>query len=78
MSVFKKASSLLALKLHTLVTDGLISEYTFFFIPETTNDLQGSKQVRICSFAIMEVFFGLAFFFPSPSSLRPVLLFVFR
>uniref|UniRef100_A0A3P8NGE7 Germinal-center associated nuclear protein n=1 Tax=Astatotilapia calliptera TaxID=8154 RepID=A0A3P8NGE7_ASTCA len=33
-----------ALKLHTLVTDGLISEYTFFFIPETTNDLQGSKQ----------------------------------
>lgn len=62
MSVFKKASSLLALKLHTLVTDGLISEYTFFFIPETTNDLQGSKQVRICSFAIMEVFFSLAFF----------------
>lgn len=59
---FKKASSLLALKLHTLVKDGLISEYTFFFIPETTNDLQGSKQVRICSFAIMEGSFGLAFF----------------
>ncbi|XP_024661247.2 germinal-center associated nuclear protein [Maylandia zebra] len=35
-----------ALKLHTLVTDGLISEYTFFFIPETTNDLQGSKQIN--------------------------------
>ncbi|CAI5656694.1 unnamed protein product [Oreochromis niloticus] len=34
-----------ALKLHTLVKDGLISEYTFFFIPETTNDLQGSKQI---------------------------------
>uniref|UniRef100_A0A3Q0R3S0 Germinal-center associated nuclear protein n=1 Tax=Amphilophus citrinellus TaxID=61819 RepID=A0A3Q0R3S0_AMPCI len=32
------------LMLHTLVKDGLISEYTFFFIPETTNDLQGSKQ----------------------------------
>ncbi|XP_030614652.1 germinal-center associated nuclear protein [Archocentrus centrarchus] len=34
------------LMLHTLVKDGLISEYTFFFIPETTNDLQGSKQLN--------------------------------
>lgn len=34
-----------ALMLHTLVQEGLISEYTFFFIPETTSDLQGSKQL---------------------------------
>lgn len=34
-----------ALMLHTLVEEGLISEYTFLFIPETTSDLQGSKQV---------------------------------
>ncbi|KAM3607427.1 uncharacterized protein V6R79_007728 [Siganus canaliculatus] len=34
-----------ALMLHTLVNDGLISEYTFLFIPETTSDLQGSKQL---------------------------------
>lgn len=34
-----------ALMLHTLVSDGLISEYTFLFIPETTSDLQGSKQL---------------------------------
>lgn len=34
-----------ALKLPTLVTDGLISEYAFFFIPETTCDLLGSKQL---------------------------------
>ncbi|XP_044071482.1 germinal-center associated nuclear protein [Siniperca chuatsi] len=34
-----------ALMLHTLVKEGLISEYTFFFIPETTSDLQGSKQL---------------------------------
>ncbi|XP_070770765.1 germinal-center associated nuclear protein [Enoplosus armatus] len=34
-----------ALMLHTLVEEGLISEYTFFFIPETTSDLQGSKQL---------------------------------
>ncbi|XP_057684683.1 germinal-center associated nuclear protein [Corythoichthys intestinalis] len=33
------------LKLPMLVKDGLISEYTFLFIPETTNDLQGSKQL---------------------------------
>lgn len=36
---------LLALRLHTLMTEGLISEFTFVFIPETSNDLQGSKQV---------------------------------
>ncbi|TKS67603.1 Germinal-center associated nuclear protein [Collichthys lucidus] len=34
-----------ALMLHTLVEEGLISEYTFLFIPETTSDLQGSKQL---------------------------------
>ncbi|XP_029315303.1 germinal-center associated nuclear protein [Cottoperca gobio] len=34
-----------ALMLHTLVQEGVISEYTFFFIPETTSDLQGSKQL---------------------------------
>ncbi|XP_023147479.2 germinal-center associated nuclear protein [Amphiprion ocellaris] len=34
-----------ALMLDTLVKEGLISEYTFFFIPETTSDLQGSKQL---------------------------------
>ncbi|KAM9710737.1 germinal-center associated nuclear protein [Menidia menidia] len=34
-----------ALMLHTLIKEGLISEYTFFFIPETTSDLQGSKQL---------------------------------
>ena len=34
-----------ALMLHALVKEGLISEYTFFFIPETTSDIQGSKQV---------------------------------
>ncbi|XP_034417060.1 germinal-center associated nuclear protein [Cyclopterus lumpus] len=33
------------LMLHTLVQEGLISEYTFFFIPETTSDLQGSKRL---------------------------------
>lgn len=36
-----------ALMLSTLVEDGLISEYTFFFIPETTCDLLGSRQVFI-------------------------------
>nr|XP_046259110.1 germinal-center associated nuclear protein [Scatophagus argus] len=35
-----------ALMLHTLVKEGLISEYMFLFIPETTSDLQGSKQLR--------------------------------
>ncbi|RVE58447.1 hypothetical protein OJAV_G00209450 [Oryzias javanicus] len=35
-----------ALRLQTLMTEGLISEFTFFFIPETTNDLQGSKQLN--------------------------------
>ncbi|KAM9850955.1 germinal-center associated nuclear protein [Aulostomus maculatus] len=34
------------LMLQTLVKDGLISEYTFLFIPETTSDLQGSKQLN--------------------------------
>ncbi|XP_019955220.2 germinal-center associated nuclear protein [Paralichthys olivaceus] len=34
-----------ALMLHTMVMEGLISEYTFFFIPETTSDVQGSKQL---------------------------------
>uniref|UniRef100_A0A8C6NZW1 Germinal-center associated nuclear protein n=2 Tax=Nothobranchius furzeri TaxID=105023 RepID=A0A8C6NZW1_NOTFU len=34
-----------ALKLRTLVKEELISEYMLFFIPETTNDLQGSKQL---------------------------------
>nr|XP_040057764.1 germinal-center associated nuclear protein [Gasterosteus aculeatus aculeatus] len=34
-----------ALMLHTLVQEGMISEYTFYFIPETTSDLQGSKQL---------------------------------
>uniref|UniRef100_A0A8C7Y5D3 Germinal-center associated nuclear protein n=1 Tax=Oryzias sinensis TaxID=183150 RepID=A0A8C7Y5D3_9TELE len=36
-----------ALRLHTLMTEGLISEFTFVFIPETSNDLQGSKQVPL-------------------------------
>ncbi|XP_029967911.1 germinal-center associated nuclear protein [Salarias fasciatus] len=35
-----------ALKLETLVKEGLISEYTFFFISETTSDLQGTKQLN--------------------------------
>ncbi|KAM7380864.1 hypothetical protein PAMP_004134 [Pampus punctatissimus] len=34
------------LMLDTLVKEGLISEYTLFFIPETTSDLQGSKQLN--------------------------------
>ncbi|XP_073329353.1 germinal-center associated nuclear protein [Pagrus major] len=34
-----------ALMLPTLVMEGLISEYTFLFIPETTSDLQGSNQL---------------------------------
>ncbi|XP_017285867.1 germinal-center associated nuclear protein isoform X2 [Kryptolebias marmoratus] len=34
-----------ALMLHTLLKEELISEYSFFFVPETTNDLQGSKQL---------------------------------
>ncbi|CAJ1078722.1 germinal-center associated nuclear protein isoform X1 [Xyrichtys novacula] len=34
-----------ALMLHTLVEEGVISEYTFIFIPETTSDLQGSRQL---------------------------------
>uniref|UniRef100_UPI0037E89A44 germinal-center associated nuclear protein n=1 Tax=Semicossyphus pulcher TaxID=241346 RepID=UPI0037E89A44 len=34
-----------ALMLHTLVKERLISEYTFVFIPETTSDVQGSKQL---------------------------------
>ncbi|XP_030643492.1 germinal-center associated nuclear protein [Chanos chanos] len=33
------------LRLKMLVEDGLISEYTFIRIPETTNDMQGSEQV---------------------------------
>ncbi|XP_067459089.1 germinal-center associated nuclear protein [Thunnus thynnus] len=33
------------LMLDELVKEGLISEYTFLFIPETTSDLQGSKQL---------------------------------
>ena len=32
--------------LPALVEDGLISEFVFVHIPETTNDLQGSEQVR--------------------------------
>lgn len=36
-----------ALMLQTLVKEGLVSEYTFFFIPETTSDLQGSKKVLL-------------------------------
>ncbi|XP_041663549.1 germinal-center associated nuclear protein isoform X2 [Cheilinus undulatus] len=35
-----------ALMLPTLVNEGLISEFTFIFIPETTSDLQGSKQLN--------------------------------
>ncbi|XP_041857307.1 germinal-center associated nuclear protein [Melanotaenia boesemani] len=35
-----------ALMLHTLMKEGLISEYIFFFIPETTSDLQGPKQLN--------------------------------
>uniref|UniRef100_A0A3Q3WCP2 Germinal-center associated nuclear protein n=1 Tax=Mola mola TaxID=94237 RepID=A0A3Q3WCP2_MOLML len=35
-----------ALMLNTLVEEGLISEYMFLFIPETTSDLQGSKQMN--------------------------------
>ncbi|KAK5861477.1 hypothetical protein PBY51_022871 [Eleginops maclovinus] len=34
-----------ALMLHTLVQEGLISEFTFFLIGETTSDLQGTKQL---------------------------------
>ncbi|XP_074551191.1 germinal-center associated nuclear protein isoform X2 [Halichoeres trimaculatus] len=34
-----------ALMLQTLVQEGVISEYTFIFIPETTTDLQGSRQL---------------------------------
>nr|XP_033966244.1 germinal-center associated nuclear protein-like [Pseudochaenichthys georgianus] len=34
-----------ALMLHTLVQEGLISEFAFFFILETTSELQGSKQL---------------------------------
>ncbi|XP_028291676.1 germinal-center associated nuclear protein [Gouania willdenowi] len=34
-----------ALMLNTLINEGVISEYTFYFIPESTNDLQGSKQL---------------------------------
>uniref|UniRef100_A0A8C9Z528 Germinal-center associated nuclear protein n=1 Tax=Sander lucioperca TaxID=283035 RepID=A0A8C9Z528_SANLU len=34
-----------ALMLHTLVQEGLISEFTFLFIPETTSDIQGSQQL---------------------------------
>ncbi|XP_055018999.1 LOW QUALITY PROTEIN: germinal-center associated nuclear protein [Boleophthalmus pectinirostris] len=34
-----------ALMLSKLVEDGLISEYTFFFLPETTSDLQGTKKL---------------------------------
>lgn len=34
-----------ALMLSKLIEDGLISEYIFIFIPETTCDLQGSKQL---------------------------------
>ncbi|KAJ8282584.1 hypothetical protein COCON_G00051030 [Conger conger] len=33
------------LKLPALVEDGLISEFVFVHIPETTNDLQGSEQI---------------------------------
>ncbi|KAM3862155.1 germinal-center associated nuclear protein [Diretmus argenteus] len=35
-----------ALMLRTLVEQGLISEYIFFDIPETTSDLQGSEQLN--------------------------------
>ncbi|XP_067373088.1 germinal-center associated nuclear protein [Channa argus] len=34
-----------ALMLQELVKEGLVSEYTFLFIPETTSDLQGSTQL---------------------------------
>ncbi|KAK5921323.1 hypothetical protein CgunFtcFv8_025038 [Champsocephalus gunnari] len=34
-----------ALMLHTLVQEGLISEFAFFFILETTSELQGTKQL---------------------------------
>ncbi|XP_054620063.1 germinal-center associated nuclear protein [Dunckerocampus dactyliophorus] len=34
------------LMLPTLVKDGFISEYTLLFIPESTNDTQGSKQLN--------------------------------
>nr|XP_057902994.1 germinal-center associated nuclear protein [Doryrhamphus excisus] len=34
------------LMLPTLVKDGFISQYTLLFIPETTNDAQGSKQLN--------------------------------
>ncbi|XP_053296244.1 germinal-center associated nuclear protein [Pleuronectes platessa] len=34
-----------ALMLQMMVMEGLISEFTFFFIPETTSDVQGSKQL---------------------------------
>lgn len=36
-----------ALTLHKLVSEGLISEYKFVFIPETTSDLQGSTQLGL-------------------------------
>ncbi|XP_055086544.1 germinal-center associated nuclear protein [Periophthalmus magnuspinnatus] len=34
-----------ALMLSKLVEDGLISEYSFFFLPETTSDLQATKKL---------------------------------
>lgn len=34
-----------ALMLPKLVEEGLISEYIFYFLPETTSDLQGSRQL---------------------------------
>lgn len=45
----KNVFSYSALMLHTLVREGLISEYKFVFIPETTSDLQGSNQVLCCT-----------------------------
>lgn len=37
--------TLSALMLPTLVEEGLISEHTFYHIPDTTSDLQASQQV---------------------------------
>lgn len=48
------------LKLKALVDDGLISEYIFVHIPETTTDMQGTEQVCLLGLE----FSGRKDFFP--------------
>lgn len=45
--LFVFLGGLAELMLPLLVKDGLIAEYTLLFIPETTNDMQGTKQVKL-------------------------------